>query len=129
MGHRNNGQGEVNALQNRFTAYLLTAIRRKKRDYIAKQERINGHEFAVDLQAAQFPDEAVDTNTLILDLALMQALDSLTARERYILLERVVNKRRYDELASLLGLRYSGVSSAYHRIIHRLRKELGGRKA
>ncbi len=129
MGHKNNGQGEVNALQNQFTAYLLTALKRKKRDYINKQIQISGHEFAVDFQAAQFSDDAADAmdrDVSTEDLALTEALGRLTARERYILFEHILNDCSYDELAKPLGLRYNGVSAAYHRIIQKLRKELGG---
>ena len=132
MGHKNNGQGEVNALQNQFTAYLLTALKRKKRDYMNKQIQISGHEFAVDFQAAQFSDDTVDAmgrDVSTEDLALMQALNRLTVRERYILFDHILNDCSYDELTKPLGLRYNGVSAAYHRIIQKLRKELrGGRK-
>lgn len=41
---RNNGKGEVNILQNRFTKYLMTAIRRKKADVLQKRHKINVHE-------------------------------------------------------------------------------------
>ncbi len=60
------------------------------------------------------------------DIALSRALSGLTARERFILFERVLNDRGYDELAETLGLRYNGVVSAYHRMIKKLRKELRG---
>lgn len=60
------------------------------------------------------------------DIALLQALSGLTARERFILFERVLNDRGYDELAEALGLRYNGVASAYHRTIKKLRKNLRG---
>lgn len=128
MGHKNNGQGENNALQNRFTAYLQTALRRRKRDYMDKQLRVNSREIPVDFQAAQFSDDSVETTGDVSsaeDDALMQALSRLTARERYILFERILNERSYEDLAAPLGLRYSGVSAAYRRIIQKLRKELG----
>lgn len=130
MGHRNNGRGEMNALQNQFTAYLQSAVRRKKRDYMAKQLRISGHELAAGFQDTQFPDDALDAmdrDTNSEDLVLMEALAGLSARERYILFEHILNERSYDALAKPLGLRYSGVSAAYHRIIQKLRKELGGK--
>ena len=89
MGHKNNGQGENNALQNQFTAYLQTALRRRKRDYMDKLLRVNKREIPVDL------------------------------------FERILNERSYEDLAAPLGLRYSGVSAAYRRIIQKLRQELG----
>ena len=129
MGHKNNGQGENNALQNRFTAYLQTALRRRKRDYMDKQLRVSSREVPVDFQATQFSDDSVKitgSDRTAEGDELMQALSRLTTRERYILFERILNERSYEDLAAPLGLRYSGVSAAYHRIIQKLRKELGG---
>lgn len=128
MGHKNDGQGENNALQNQFTAYLQTALKREKRDYMDKQLRVNSREVPVDFQVAQFSDDSVKiagrAPTAEGD-ALMQALSRLTTRERYILFERILNERSYEDLATPLGLRRSGVSAAYRRIILKLRKELG----
>lgn len=128
MGHKNDGQGENNTLQNQFTAYLQTALRRKKRDYMDKQLRVSSREVPVDFQATQFSDDSVKiagrAPTAEGD-ALMQALSRLTTRERYILFERILNERSYEDLATPLGLRCSGVSAAYRRIILKLRKELG----
>ncbi len=129
MGQRYDGQSEINTLQNQFTAYLMTALKRKKRDHMNKEAKVYDHEASVDFQAAQFPDEPLspmDRDVPSGDLALMQALGRLTARERYILFEHILNERSYNTLAESLGLRYSGIASAYHRIIQKLRKELGG---
>lgn len=38
---------ESNAVQNRFTAYLITAIHRKKVDYWKKAEYVRAHELMV----------------------------------------------------------------------------------
>lgn len=129
MGQHYGSQGEINALQNQFTAYLLTALKRKKRDYMNKEEKLGDRESPVDFQTAQFPDDTfsgMDSAPLAGDHALMEALGRLTARERYILFEHILNERSYDALAESLGLRYNGVASAYHRVIQKLRKELGG---
>lgn len=131
MRRRNDGTGEVNALQNRFTAYLLVAVRRQKYAYMNKQNRVNGHEVLVDYQAEQFADESIGMGIPMQqmeDSALMQALEQLTARERYILFGRVLGERSYEELSGPLGLRYNGIAAAYRRVIQKLRKELGGGK-
>lgn len=128
MGHKNDGQGAMNGLQNQFTAYLQTALKRKKRDYMRKQFRVANHEIAVDFQTTQFSDDTVraeGAEVLEENLALMQALSRLTARERYILFERMINGYGYDALTKPLGLRYSGVSAAYRRIVQKLWQELG----
>lgn len=128
MGQRNDGQGEINALQNRFTAYILIALRRKKRDYLQKKAHVEAYEYTCDYPALQFIRDAGHNGLLpvteIEDMALMRALAQLTARERYILFGRVLNDCGYDELAHSLNLRYNGVATAYHRIIKKLRKML-----
>lgn len=132
MRQRNNGQGKANALQNRFTAYLLTAVRRQKFAYINKQNKLNDREVATDYQLVQLADNSTKGDPYpgtpmpqMEDAALMQALERLTARERYILFERVLGERSYEELSKSLGLRYNGIAAAYHRVIKKLRKELG----
>lgn len=131
MGQQYENQSRDCALQNRFTGYLQTALKRKKRDYIRKQVRKRAYDFPADFQATQFADSSeysVDRNRQDLsqleDTALAQALSKLTARNRFILFERVLNGSSYDTLAEILGLRSSGVASAYHSIIKKLRKEL-----
>ena len=133
MGQQYKNQSKDCALQNRFTGYLQVALKRRKRDYIQKQRRKRAHEYLTDFQAVEFAgssDYGFGGNGQDLlqleDTALAQALSKLTARERFILFERVLNGSGYDELAETLGLRYSGVASAYHSIIKKLCKELRG---
>lgn len=133
MKRQNDGKGKINAVQNQFTAYLLVAVRRQKFAYIDKQNKLNGREISVDYQLVQFADNSIENNQCmgtpmqqIEDAALMRALEQLTARERYILFERVLGERSYKELSGSLGLRYNGTAAAYRRVIQKLRKELGG---
>lgn len=48
----------------------------------------------------------------------------MSAREGYILFERVLNDIEYSELDDRLNLRYSGISTAYYRVIQKLGKAL-----
>lgn len=135
MKRQNDGKGKITAVQNQFTAYLLVAVRRQKFAYIDKQNKLNGREISVDYQLVQFADNSIENNQCmgtpmqqIEDAALMRALEQLTARERYILFERVLGERSYKELSGSLGLRYNGTAAAYRRVIQKLRKELGGGK-
>lgn len=131
MGQRNDDQNKVFDLQNRFTAYLLTALKRKKRDYIKKQIRLGDHELLTDFQSEEYIDDSARTlkgtdqfSCRIEDDALMQALSQLTVKERYILFERILNDCGYEELAHRLNLSYRSVATAYHRIIKKLKKAL-----
>ena len=130
MGQRNDGKNDIFAIQNRFAAYLMVALRRKKRDYLQKKSRIDANESMTDFLTVQLAgNPANEIPSAVADDALMQALTQLTAKERYILFQRVLYGSEYDELAADLNLHYSGIATAYHRIIKKLRKELqGGRK-
>ena len=133
MGQHNDSKKDILSLQNRFTAYFLVALKRKKRDYLQKRSRIEAYESMTDFLTVQFvgdpTSELPSAAPQIEDAALMQALTQLTAKERYILFQRVLYGSEYDELAVDLNLRYNGIATAYHRIIKKLRKELkGGRK-
>lgn len=132
MGQRNRNQSEASDLQNRFTAYLLTAVRHQKCAYSKKRTDLQANEHLVDCP----PDKASDEEVLDIvmnsfppvmqleDAALMQAISGLTPKERYILFERILNERSYSELGKPLGLQYKGTAAAYRRIIEKLRKEL-----
>lgn len=48
MWQRNNGQTEAEKLQNRFTAYLLVAVRRQQRDYVIKKNQRIRHELLME---------------------------------------------------------------------------------
>ena len=39
MWQRNNGQSEAEKLQNRFTSYLVTAVNRRRKDYMNQRSR------------------------------------------------------------------------------------------
>lgn len=132
MEQRNDGQNEMFALQNCFTAYLLVAIKRKRYNHIQKQRRLKCYEFPTDFQETLLAGDSahdmldrVPLSWQFENQALLSALNQLTARERYILVERVLNERSYNELGRSLGLQYNGTAAAYRRIIIKLRKKLG----
>lgn len=130
MGQRNDGQGEINALQNRFTAYLLTALKRNRCTYIKRKQKQEAIEFSVDIESEQFESEFVRmmADTIPFKLrpeyfVLLETLEQLSERERYILLETILYGSKYEELAKRLGLQYGGVAVIYHRVMKKLRKE------
>lgn len=133
MRKQNDGQSADDILQNQFTAYLVTAVKRRKALYIRKKVQrqqaespFELHAFGVSLQ--------VDTDLLtglalleqienpMLHLALMQARE----RERYIFLTRILEERSFSDLAEELGISYKATTHSYYRFIERIRKMMGG---
>lgn len=132
MLFRNDGKGESNIIQNRFTAYLSAAVQRKKVAFLQKQSRIAHFEVSANL-LGDVPwskelciDSSTDETPHLELMALELALGKLNQRERYILIGRLLDGRDYAELAKELGLGYKGVTAAYYRALEKLRQELRG---
>ena len=122
MWRRNNGKGEDNVLQNQFTRYLITAIGREKAKYLKRRSNLFYRELMIDL------DDSIQANapsTLPFELiAVYQILGQVSKRDQYIFLARVLDQRGFDELAAELGMSYKSVSTAYYRVIQKLRDAL-----
>lgn len=135
MRQRNSGQGEVNDLQNRFTAYLVRAIQRQKKDYMDKKKRLLAHESSNNFQEIDIPGwntlellEQLPVLMRLENMALLEAIKGLSELERGILFDRVLEEYSYDDLAQKLGLRYKGASAAYYRVIQKLRQKMRGER-
>lgn len=131
MWRRNSGQGEVNILQNQFTAYLVTAIRWRKITYLRKRTKLGRRELPTNFdseftQALETLEENLTTleQPVLESIALAQALGRITDRERYVLFARVLEERSFNDLAAELGLEYKGAAAIYYRAIQKLKREL-----
>ena len=130
MRYRNDGISEDNKVQNRFTAYLMTALQRRRAAYLRAQARLARHEAPMDL-SDYCPDDAgaIDQEDALLEsVALSQALEQIGERDRYILLARALEGQDFEALAAALGLSYKGVTTAYYRALRRLKEVMGGEK-
>lgn len=133
MRKRNDGTDEVNAVQNRFTAYLVKAVQRQKYQYLKKLFQRQEQESSIDpTETPEFWPEEVDMLAGLPPLAqiesqrLLYALMNLTERERYILLAHVLDERSFTTLAGELGLGYKGAAALYYRAVQKVRKSMGG---
>lgn len=133
MRQQKEEQSEAKILQNHFTAYLLSAIRRRKKDYLNKQRRVAGHEVSADFQEMALPDQSsldlLEQLPVLMRLentALLKAIERLKTPEQMILFARVLEECSYDEIAQKLGLRYKGASAAYYRVLQKLHRSLKG---
>ena len=133
--HRNEGQNEDDVLQNKFTAYLLSAVKRRRALYIETamrdvkiNEAIEGTvaDDAFEYDMDYYMDAPVYMK--IQNEKLYQALFELSERERYVFFNRVLEEKSMDELAVELGLSYKGVAAVYYRTIQRIRNKMRGGK-
>lgn len=81
--------------QNRFTAYLLVAVRRQQRDYVIKKNQRIRHELLMedDTYQTERQTEAdiLDELPLLIQMenvALQCALEQISERERYVFMAR-----------------------------------------
>lgn len=102
MWQKNNGQTEAEKLQNRFTAYLLVAVRRQQRDYILKKNQKERFELLAEsgtwqLEKPLEPDMLSELS-LFMQLesdTLKDALEQISERERYVFLAHVLEEASF----------------------------------
>ncbi|WP_313530530.1 sigma-70 family RNA polymerase sigma factor [Anaerotignum sp.] len=133
MKKQNDGKNENDILQNQFTAYLVTAIKRQKALYVRKKILNQQIELPFDLYDFEVVSQT-DMNLLsemstldqienpILHLMLQQARE----KERYIFLKRILEERTFSELAEELGISYKAATHIYYRFIEKIRNMMGG---
>ncbi len=125
MWQKNNGKSETEIIQNQFTAYLATAVKRHRNDYIQQIESLT-EDFPF------MPEYSIEQDMLLglpvlmqlEDSALLQALKELSERERYIFLERALDGKSFEMLAEETGLAYKGVAAVYYRVIQKVKKKI-----
>lgn len=135
MLYRNDGQGDSNIVQNRFTAYLTVAINRRKAAILQHRTAVNEHELPLDdflpflQEATNDPEQKALDTCFRFDLeneALDRAIKCLNKRERYVFFSQALQERSFKELAEDLNMGYKGVAAIYYRAVQKLRNEMRG---
>ena len=133
MKRRNNGRGEINTLQNHFTAYLTKSVQRGRGRYLEQLHQLATREYSCDFQ--EHPVETAVTPDLLADLsiwevveseALLRALITLEPRDLEVLFALILYGQTPAEVARMLGLSYQGAMAVYYRAKKKLRKILKG---
>lgn len=126
---RNSGQDEEEILQNRFTAYITSAVQRYRAAYIQKAQKHQQEISLIDAMLEDKPvsmeEEAMADIPLLMKLennSLAQAMLQLSDRERHVFMTRVLEERSFESLAQEIGLSYKGVSAIYYRAIQKIKK-------
>lgn len=122
MRQKNNGKGEGNTLQNQFTRFLVSAVRRNKAKYLKKQERVTDCE--IRTEPDRIEAKANSVQELLGFAALTEALGKLSEKERFVFFARVLDRRDYQEIAKDLGIGYKGACAMYYRTCRKLREML-----
>lgn len=131
--NRNEGQNENEIIQNKFTAYLLRAVKRRRALYIEQAvheaEAIEKAGEAFVEKPFDLEDEAFKDAPVYMKLQnekLYEALLQLSEREQYVFFNRVLDEKTFDQLAVEMGLSYKCVSTVYYRAVQRIKKRMRG---
>lgn len=131
MWQRNNGKSETEIIQNQFTAYLATAVQRRRHDYIQQQDRREQMESLTE-DFPFMPECSIEQDMFLglpvlmqlEDSALLLALKELSERERYIFFARILDGKSFETLAEEMGLGYKGVSAVYYRTVQKMKRKI-----
>ena len=134
-------------VRNQFTAYLLSQIKGKRRDYLAKRKRIGTTEDLTDdfsqTRLETTVDEAVEQKQkeeLLLEEAkgnypewnemsdkrLLEALLALRDDERKYIYQHVFEEMTFDEMSRDNGVPSQKIKSVYYYAIRKIRVQMGG---
>ena len=131
MWQKNSGKSENEILQNLFTAYLTTAVKRRRNDYIQQAARLQQMEDVTD--SIQYNPQYGTEEDMFLglplsmqleDSALLHALKEVNERERRVFFARVLDERSFESLAEEMGMGYKGVTSIYYRTLRKIKKKM-----
>ena len=131
MWQKNNGKSETEILQNQFTAYLATAVQRRRNDYLQQLDRRRQIESLTE-DFLFMPECSIEQDMFLglpilmqlEDSVLLQALKELSERERYIFLARVLDGKSFETLAEETELGYKGVTAVYYRTAQKIRRKM-----
>ena len=120
-------------LQNRFTAYLTSAVSRRRAEYIDKliqlQNQLNFNSANIVDKNFDVEEEVLKSFPLHLQIQnedLFLSIAELSEQERYIFFNRALGELSLNEMAAELGINYKTVAAVYYRTIQKLKKRMQG---
>ncbi len=139
----------ANSIQNRFTAYLLTAVVHQRMRYMEKKKsllrkeallvdqeikkylNLKTYQICVGEQTEYILKEWEKFQEFMLyveDNKLIKALNKLKDREQKLLFARVFGEMTFEEIGRKANMKPKQVEMAYYYILRKLRKELEVKK-
>lgn len=126
MFKKNNGSNEHDILQNQFTSYLSFAVSNARIDFIrAKTARLKREQTTYQYELL-FTRETFELEIFMENEVLSQAIKDIREKERYVFLARVLEEKKFKEIAEELGMGEKGVAAIYYRTVKKLRDILEG---
>ncbi len=121
-----NTYSQSDTVRYQFTAYLTTAVYNQRTRYLKAKTRRAVREIDIDNGSWAYRDTHDFTENILNRVALVELLQSLNSREKYVLLARILNDEAFEKIAAELNISYKGAASIYYRTIKALRERLEG---
>ena len=126
MIKRNDGISKDDICQNQFTAYVLLAVKRKRQAYIKKKIRDKEKQTKTEKELSKRGIEGDDVwiGLEIQNEELVDAMQQLKPKEHVIVVEYVLKRKSFREIAQEMKLTERTVASLYYRSIKKLRTKM-----
>lgn len=126
MLKKNTGSNEHDILQNRFTSFLSFAVSNARIDYIRSKIKRLRREQATEQYEILFAEERFQIEDFMENESVSQVIRRIHEKERYVFLSRVLEEKRFKEIAAALNMSEKGVAAIYYRTVKKLRDMLEG---
>lgn len=126
MASRNDGTSKEDICQNQFTAYVVLAVKRKRQAYIKKKIRDKEKQTKTEKELSKRGIEGDDVwiGLEIQNEELVDAMQQLKPKEHVIVVEYVLKRKSFREIAQEMKLTERAVASLYYRSIKKLRTKM-----
>lgn len=126
MASRNDGTSKEDICQNQFTAYVVLAVKRKRQAYIKKKIRDKEKQTKTEKELSKRGIEGDDVwiRLEIQNEELVEAMQQLKPKEHVIVVEYVLKRKSFREIAQEMKLTERTVASLYYRSIKKLRTKM-----
>lgn len=126
MASRNDGTSKEDICQNQFTAYVVLAVKRKRQAYIKKKIRDKEKQTKTEKELSKRGIEGDDVwiGLEIQNEELVDAVQQLKPKEHVIVVEYVLKRKSFREIAQEMKLTERTVASLYYRSIKKLRTKM-----
>ena len=126
MASRNDGTSKEDICQNQFTAYVVLAGKRKRQAYIKKKIRDKEKQTKTEKELSKLGIEGDDVwiGLEIQNEELVDAMQQLKPKEHVIVVEYVLKRKSFREIAQEMKLTERTVASLYYRSIKKLRTKM-----
>ena len=126
MANWNDGTSKDDICQNQFTAYVVLAVKRKRQAYIKKKIRDKEKQTKTEKELSKLGIEGGDVwiGLEIQNEELVDAMQQLKPKEHVIVVEYVLKRKSFREIAQEMKLTERTVASLYYRSIKKLRTKM-----